>query len=390
MVPVLTPSDAAPIRPEFEPPAVQQPPAGQPSSFPEQAPPMPYAPPASPTPDAPPVQQPPQSSDRARLTRRALVAGGAVAAVGAVGVASWLTRSGSIPLMPPREFSLRSVGGLDVDCEYGAAAISEQRRELLLPNPDDGTIQVIDLDRFEMVATITGLREPGDIAADGRLAYVAEGAGTFSYVNLASRKVFGTSERTVNTLALDERRQRLYLCVDDDPNVQVLDTSGPESAGSFSVTMDAAEGIVCARVDSSTGDLYVGDMDTITKVHDGQLSVHHIEQDSHDPWLMQGEEGRLYVPGPSEVLVVSLATMAVERRIPVPENPVSLARDAVSNVLFVATFNGDLLAIDLASDTRIARVPIGAYGADLLLDAPRSRLLLIYPETSRVEAMTWV
>ena len=27
---------------------------------------------------------------------------------------------------------------------------------------------------------------------------------------------------------------------------------------------------------------------------------------------------------------------------------------------------------------------------DLLLDAPRSRLLLIYPETSRVEAMTWV
>lgn len=351
---------------------------------------MPYAPPASPTPDAPPVQQPPQSSDRARLTRRALVAGGAVAAVGAVGVASWLTRSGSIPLMPPREFSLRSVGGLDVDCEYGAAAISEQRRELLLPNPDDGTIQVIDLDRFEMVATITGLREPGDIAADGRLAYVAEGAGTFSYVNLASRKVFGTSERTVNTLALDERRQRLYLCVDDDPNVQVLDTSGPESAGSFSVTMDAAEGIVCARVDSSTGDLYVGDMDTITKVHDGQLSVHHIEQDSHDPWLMQGEEGRLYVPGPSEVLVVSLATMAVERRIPVPENPVSLARDAVSNVLFVATFNGDLLAIDLASDTRIARVPIGAYGADLLLDAPRSRLLLIYPETSRVEAMTWV
>lgn len=287
--------------------------------------------------------------------------------------------SGFLIAAPAR---LKQVAMVDLPGNPGFNQVAIANGQVVITRPENNTIEIFNPVKRRVVARISQVQNPRGIAVDdaaNRVYIALAGSNRIAVVNSTNWQV----EQLVPVQATPERllwvpeTKTLFVSSMRERSIGILDLrSGAQTAN---LELNALPQDML--YDSARQQLLVSlqDLNQIAAVsRSGQIAQRFNLVASEPTGLaLDPARRRLYVAVRYAVLVLNADTGTEVSRIPAPGGTDSLSLDPADNLLYAASGDGSVLAIDLNRGVADYELPTDVKGYSLAYDA--SHKMLFFP-----------
>lgn len=290
-----------------------------------------------------------------------------------------LVLSGSLFAAPAR---LKQVAMVDLPGNPGFNQVAIANGQVVITRPENNTIEIFNPVKRRVVARISQVQNPRGIAVDdaaNRVYIALAGSNRIAVVNTTNWQV----EQLVPVKATPERllwvpeTKTLFITSVRERSLGILDLhSGAETAN---VELNALpEDMIYDPVRQQLL-VTLQDLNQVAAVDRSGQIVQRFNMVASEPTglALDSSRRRLYVAVRYAVLVLNADTGKEISRIAAPGGTDSLSLDAADNLLYAASGDGSVLAIDLNRGVADYELPTDVKGYSLAYDA--SHKMLFFP-----------
>src|SRR5262245_42790872 len=276
---------------------------------------------------------------------------------------------------------LRQVAMVDLPGDPGFTQVAVANGQIVITRPATNTIEIFSPVKRRVVARISQVKDPRGIAVDDqnqRLYVALAGSGQIAVINSQNwqvEKMVAVPHRPEQLLWVPETKT-LYATSLLGRSVSIIDAErGEETAA---IEMDALPQDMI--YDPARQLLLVTLQDTAeVAAIDGSHQIagrFKLAASAPTGLALDGARGRLYVAVRFAVVVLDAASGTEVLRIPAPGGSNALVLDPGGNVLYAATGEGSVLAIDLARNVVDHELPTDVKGYALAYEAAHKMLYM--------------
>ncbi len=301
-------------------------------------------------------------------------------------------------LRNPRSIALPGIhGGFD------HLAFDQQQRRIYLAAEDNGSVEVMDIDKLIRVASLTGFQNPHSLLLlprSGQMLVTDSGPKESALVDLREERTMRKLELALgaNCLLFDRQRNRVYITAGGDRVGQTSSTLISVEPETGRVLKQVAINVLHLQpmaLDPATNRLFVNFAD---KAEIGIFNRDTLQQmavwklpkgNRNSPIALDSAKHRLFVvcDDPGLLLVLNSDTGKLEQELTAPADADDVDFDPVHQRLFIPG-DGELSVYDVSSQTRakpIALVATPKGSRTGLFVAAESKYLLAVPQSGNGE-----
>ena len=276
---------------------------------------------------------------------------------------------------------LRQVAMVDLPGDPGFNQVAMANGFVVISRPATNTVEIFSPAKRRVIARISQINDPRGIAVDdqGQRVYIAMGASnriaSINSQNWQVEKLIPVAHRPGRLLWVPQTKT-LYVASPLDRTLSQLDpASGRETAA---LEIDALPQDLL--YDSSRRVLLVSlqDRSEVAAIdRDGKIvSRFKLAASEPDGMALDNGHRRLYVAVRYAVLALDADSGAEVARIPAPAGTSTLAFDPAGSLLYAASGDGSVLAIDVARNTVDHELPTDVKGYGLAYDPAHKMLFM--------------
>ena len=276
---------------------------------------------------------------------------------------------------------LRQVAMIDLPGDPGFNQVAIANGQVVISRPATNTIEIFSPAKRRVIARISQINDPRGIAVDdkGLHVYIALG-GSNRIAAINSRdwqveKLIPVTHRPEKVLWVSESKT-LYVASTLDRTLSLVDPA----AGRETRTLEL-DGLPQDLVfDSSRHAVLVTlqDLSEVAAIDGNGQIMGRFKLQASEPtgMVLDGGRRRLYVAVRYAVVALNADSGAEVVRIPAPGGTSTLALDPEGNMLYAASGDGTVLAIDLTRNTVDHELPTDVKGYSLAYDPAHKMLFM--------------
>jgi DNA-binding beta-propeller fold protein YncE len=269
---------------------------------------------------------------------------------------------------------------IDLPGDPGFNQVAIANGQVVISRPATNTVEIFSPAKRRMVARISQINDPRGIAVDDKefRVYIALG-GSSRIASINSRdwqveKLIPVSHRPEKLLWVAETRT-LYAASSLDRTLSIVNPAGRETS---TIELDGIPEDLAYDPVRHVVLVTLQDLSQVAATdRSGQISG-RFKLAASEPTGMAFDNARrrLYVAVRYAVVALNADTGEEVARIPAPGGTSTLALDAASNMLYAASGDGSVLAIDLSKNTVDHELPTDVKGYGLAFDPARKMLFM--------------
>lgn len=290
-----------------------------------------------------------------------------------------LILSGSLLGAPAR---LKQVAMVDLPGDPGFNQVAIANGQVVITRPETNTIEIFNPVKRRVVARISQVQNPRGIAVDdaaNRVYIALAGSNRIAVVNSTNWQV----EQLVPVKATPERllwvpeSKTLFVSSLRERSIGILDLRSGTQIANLELNALPQDMLY----DPARQQLLVSlqDLNQIAAVDRSGQITQRMNLVASEPTglVLDSARRRLYVAVRYAVLVLNADTGKEISRIPAPGGTDSLSLDTADNLLYAASGDGSVLAIDLNRGVADYELPTNVKGYSIVYDA--SHKMLFFP-----------
>ena len=284
--------------------------------------------------------------------------------------------------LPAPAAKLKQVAMVDLPGNPGFNEVAIANGQVVITRPENNTIEIFNPVKRRVVARISQVQNPRGIAVDdaaNRVYIALAGSNRIAVVNSTNWQV----EQLVPVKSVPEKllwvpeTKTLFVSSLRDRSIGILDLRVGTQTSNLELNALPQDMLY----DAARQQLLVSlqDLNQVVAVDRSGQIAQRFKLVASEPTGLALDPGRrrLYVAVRYAVLVLNADTGAELSRIPAPGGTDSLSLDPADNLLYAASGDGSVLAIDLNRSVADYELPTDVKGYSLAYDA--SKKMLFFP-----------
>ena len=274
---------------------------------------------------------------------------------------------------------LRQIAIVDLPGDPGFNQIAMANGQVVISRPATNTIEIFSPVKRRVIARISQIDDPRGIAVDdeGLRVYIAlGGSNRIAVVNSKNwqvEKLIPIAHRPEKLLWVPENKS-LYATSMLDRTLSIVDpVTGTEKAV---IALDALPQDMVYDATRQMVWISLQDRREVAGIDASNKIVNRYTLAASEPTGLALDKRRLYVAVRYAVVVLDADTGAELLRIAAPGGTSTLVLDPAGNLLYAASGDGSVLAIDLTSNTVDHELPTNVKGYGIAYDPSHKMLFL--------------